>query len=73
MIPDKRVYNERPCPAVMKCFPCSTQLSRILTFISRINTASESINARTIVILKNIIFEAVGISCSVELSMGKDL
>ena len=60
-----------PGPEVIKKFPCSTQLSMnfillidikmptivgILTFISRINTVSESFKARTIFIFSHFAF-----------------
>ena len=61
----------KPGPEVIKLFPCSTQLSKkfimlinvkmptvvgILTFISMINTASESLKARKISIFQHFTF-----------------
>ena len=75
----------RPGPEVIKLFSCSTQLSTkfillinvkmptifgILTFISRLNTSSESLKARNIYILQHFCFW-VEILCSVKLSMKK--
>ena len=60
-----------PCPAVIKLFSCSTQLSMkfimlinvkmpttvgILTFISMINTKSESLEARKVFIFQHFSF-----------------
>ena len=64
----KQDQTSRPDPEVIKLFSCSTQLSMkfillinvkivgILTFSSRINTASENFNARNILIFQHFSF-----------------